>query len=73
MRYFIVTMLIAVLPGSSLGQDSTRPRARDLGLAIGIFNTGEHNAITDVPGVHVGHTTVPVSYTHLTLPTIYSV
>jgi len=58
MRYFIVTMLIAVLPGSSLGQDSTRPRARDLGLAIGIFNTGEHNAITDVPGVHVGHTTV---------------
>ena len=58
MRYFIVAMLIAVLPVSSLGQDSTRPRARDLGLTIGIFNTGEHNAITDVPGVHVGHTTV---------------
>ena len=58
MRYFIVAMLIAVLPVSSLGQDSTRPRARDLGLAVGIFNTGEHNAITDVPGVHVGHTTV---------------
>ena len=58
MRYFIVAMLIAVLPVSSLGQDSTRPRARDLGLAIGIFNTGVHNAITDVPGVHVGHTTV---------------
>ncbi len=58
MRYFIVAMLIAGLPVSSLGQDSTRPRARDLGLAIGIFNTGEHNAITDVPGVHVGHTTV---------------
>ena len=58
MRYFIVAMLIAVLPVSSLGQDSTRPRARDLGLAIGIFNTGEHNAITDVPGVHVGQTTV---------------
>ena len=58
MRYFIVAMLIAVLPVSSLGQESTRPRARDLGLTIGIFNTGEHNAITDVPGVHVGHTTV---------------
>ena len=58
MRYFIVAMLIAVLPVSSLGQDSTRPRARDLGLTIGIFNTGEHNAITDVPGVHVGQTTV---------------
>ena len=58
MRYFIVTMLIAVLPVSLLGQESTRPRARDLGLTIGIFNTGEHNAITDVPGVHVGQTTV---------------
>jgi len=58
MRYFIVAMLIAVLPVSSLGQESTRPRARDLGLTIGIFNTGEHNAITDVPGVHVGQTTV---------------
>lgn len=51
-------MLIAVVPVSLLGQESARPRARDLGLTIGIFNTGEHNAITDVPGVHVGQTTV---------------
>ena len=58
MRYFIVTMLIAVAPVSLLGQESARPRARDLGLTIGIFNTGEYNAITDVPGVHVGQTTV---------------
>tara|TARA_B100001765_G_scaffold135211_1_gene85298 strand:+ start:1328 stop:2488 length:1161 start_codon:yes stop_codon:yes gene_type:complete len=58
MRYLIVTMLIAVAPVSLLGQESARPRARDLGLTIGIFNTGEYNAITDVPGVHVGQTTV---------------
>ena len=58
MRYFIVTILIAVAPVSLLGQESARPRARDLGLTIGIFNTGEYNAITDVPGVHVGQTTV---------------
>ncbi|MEC7833834.1 MAG: P1 family peptidase [Gemmatimonadota bacterium] len=58
MRYFIVTMLIAVAPVSLLGQESARPRARDLGLTIGIFNTGDYNAITDVPGVHVGQTTV---------------
>ncbi|HCK34766.1 MAG TPA: aminopeptidase [Gemmatimonadetes bacterium] len=58
MRYLIVTMLIAVVPVSLLGQEPARPRARDLGLTIGIFNTGEHNAITDVPGVHVGQTTV---------------
>ena len=58
MRYFIVTMLIAVAPVSLLGQESARPRARDLGLTIGIFNTGDYNAITDVPGVQVGQTTV---------------
>ena len=33
-------------------------RLRDLGLAIGEFPTGPHNAITDVPGVLVGHTTL---------------
>ena len=35
-----------------------RPRLRDLGLTIGVFPTGQHNAITDVPGVLVGHTTI---------------
>ncbi|MFC7013931.1 P1 family peptidase [Streptomyces viridiviolaceus] len=35
-----------------------RPRARDLGLVIGHFGTGPLDAITDVPGVRVGHTTV---------------
>jgi D-aminopeptidase len=35
-----------------------RPRARDLGLVIGIFDTGRHNAITDVGGVRVGHATL---------------
>jgi D-aminopeptidase len=33
-------------------------RLRDLGLAVGTGVPGEHNAITDVPGVHVGHTTL---------------
>jgi D-aminopeptidase len=33
-------------------------RTRDYGVVIGIFNTGKHNAITDVPGVQVGHTTL---------------
>jgi D-aminopeptidase len=32
-----------------------RPRARDVGIAIGHLPTGPHNAITDVPGVRVGH------------------
>lgn len=33
-------------------------RARDLGIAIGTGTPGEHNAITDVPGVMVGHCTL---------------
>jgi D-aminopeptidase len=35
-----------------------RPRARDAGLVVGVFQPGEHNAITDVSGVRVGHTTI---------------
>jgi len=35
-----------------------RPRARDVGLVVGIFPTGELNAITDVDGVKVGHSTI---------------
>lgn len=35
-----------------------RCRARELGLSIGDLPTGAHNAITDVPGVRVGHCTV---------------
>ena len=34
-----------------------RPRARDLGIAPGVFPPGPLNAITDVAGVRVGHTT----------------
>ncbi|UCC71123.1 MAG: P1 family peptidase [Gemmatimonadota bacterium] len=35
-----------------------RPRARDLGVAPGVFQPGRYNAITDVDGVAVGQTTV---------------
>ena len=35
-----------------------RKRARDLGIEIGIFQTGKWNAITDVKGVEVGHETI---------------
>ncbi len=35
-----------------------RPRARDLGIIVGVFQTGPLNAITDVAGVKVGHSTV---------------
>lgn len=35
-----------------------RPRLRDHGVAVGRLPTGPLNAVTDVPGVRVGHTTV---------------
>jgi D-aminopeptidase len=35
-----------------------RPRARDLGLKIGVLPPGPWNAITDVPGIKVGHATL---------------
>jgi D-aminopeptidase len=37
---------------------SMRARIRDLGIMIGTLPTGPHNAITDVAGVLVGHTTL---------------
>lgn len=42
-------------PGTA---SQSRPRLRDLGIDIGVMPTGIYNAITDVPGVRVGHTTV---------------
>jgi D-aminopeptidase len=35
-----------------------RKRARDYGVKIGVLPTGTYNAITDVKGVQVGHTTI---------------
>jgi D-aminopeptidase len=40
------------------GPPSPRPRARSAGLPVGEGPTGPNNAITDVPGVRVGHATV---------------
>ncbi|HJR07433.1 MAG TPA: P1 family peptidase [Pyrinomonadaceae bacterium] len=39
-------------------QKNTRPRARDVGVRVGVMQTGALNAITDVEGVRVGHTTI---------------
>ncbi|HJN08850.1 MAG: P1 family peptidase [Pirellulaceae bacterium] len=37
---------------------ASRPRTREIGIRIGILPVGKQNAVTDVPGVRVGHTTV---------------
>lgn len=40
------------------GYTQNRPRARELGVSVGVIPTGTLNAITDVEGVLVGHTTL---------------
>ena len=39
-------------------QPEVRARARELGLPLGRFRPGKYNAITDVEGVLVGHSTI---------------
>jgi D-aminopeptidase len=60
-RTFLCGLIILVILSGSSGQTmqkSERPRARDIGLKVGVIPTGPLNAITDVAGVRVGHTTL---------------
>ena len=50
-----VSLIALLLTGQTEAQ---RPRARELGIQIGVLATGANNAITDVPGVAVGHVTL---------------
>lgn len=52
----VVLALLAVAPCGA--QEVARPRARDLGIRVGVFEPGSLNAITDVAGVRVGQETV---------------
>ncbi|MDQ3920112.1 MAG: P1 family peptidase [Acidobacteriota bacterium] len=40
------------------GGEQKRPRARDIGLVVGVLPPGRLDAITDVEGVRVGHATL---------------
>jgi len=51
----IALIVLAFSTQDSLGGDK---RVRDYRLTIGVLNPGKHNAITDVKGVSVGHTTL---------------
>jgi D-aminopeptidase len=52
---FNFLLLVALPP---LPQASPRPRARQIGVIVGVLPPGPLNAITDVAGVAVGHTTI---------------
>jgi D-aminopeptidase len=54
----LLALFSFLLAAAQVSTSSPRPRASDLGLKVGILPTGPLNAITDVPGVTVGHTTL---------------
>ena len=58
--WIVVLGVLAALIGSDRmeAQDTARRSARELGIVVGILPPGLHNAITDVAGVRVGHTTI---------------
>jgi D-aminopeptidase len=54
----VICGLVFVSLMASSVNTQNRPRARELGITVGILPTGPLNAITDVEGVLVGHTTL---------------
>jgi len=50
--------LFTALMAAQTPSSSARPRASDLGLKVGVLPAGPLDAITDVAGVEVGHTTI---------------
>jgi D-aminopeptidase len=58
MRRAAFLVLVAAASVAAVPADEPRPRARDLGVAPGVFAPGPWNAITDVEGVRVGHVTL---------------
>lgn len=60
-RKLLAAAAFLLLTSAAFAQSATssaRPRASELGLRVGILPTGPLNAITDVAGVAVGHTTI---------------
>src|SRR3989449_7748646 len=50
--------LFLSLAAAPLASQAPRPRARDVGIVVGVLPPGPLDAITDVEGVRVGHATV---------------
>jgi D-aminopeptidase len=54
----LILLAICFVTASVASSQETRPRARDLGVKIGVLPIGANNAITDVAGVAVGQMTI---------------
>lgn len=55
---FFSTLLLFAIASAAFAQTEMRPRARDIGIEVGVLPPGPLNAITDVAGVKVGQTTI---------------
>jgi D-aminopeptidase len=65
LKVALLTLALALAPAAApqggparIAMQNQRPRARDLGVKVGVLPTGALNAITDVAGVRVGHQTI---------------
>jgi D-aminopeptidase len=56
MRFFSLTFLFILAASQILAQP--RKRVAEYGIKIGVLPAGKLNAITDVPGIQIGHTTL---------------
>jgi len=57
-RHILLCSAFSAVSALIVVNAQSKPRARDLGVAPGVYAPGPLNAITDVDGVRVGHTTV---------------
>lgn len=53
-----IAFLVLVFAPPLAAQQAPRPRARDVGVVVGVLQPGPLNAITDVAGVRVGQVTL---------------
>lgn len=58
MKRLFFLIVLTSLGAIASAQPSGRGRIRDFGITPGVFKPGTYNAITDVPGVRVGHVTI---------------
>jgi D-aminopeptidase len=57
-RTALASLLLFLPAMAQNAKETARPRARDIGLRVGVLPAGRLDAITDVGGVRVGHATL---------------
>jgi D-aminopeptidase len=58
LSFSLCLFLFSFTTMSQTDNQPIRPRARDVGVIVGVLPPGKNNAITDVTGVRVGHATL---------------